>query len=185
MKPSTNARFSKPRKTSNFALPAALLVFSLLLSSCAGYRLGPTNGMVAGSRSIQVVFFQNETPEPRLAEPVATALRRALQQDGTFRLATREGGDYLVEGALVEFDRSGLSFDPRDVLTVRDYELIVTARFTVKETATGKVILNTSEYGRTAIRAGADLPSAERQAMPLLAEDLARKITGAIVDGSW
>lgn len=181
MKRLINALFSRPRKIS---LPA-LLSFSLLCSGCAGYRLGSTNGVPAGSRSIQVAFFQNETTEPRLSEPVATALRRALQQDGTYRLATPGDADYLVEGALVEFNRSGLSFEPRDILTVRDYELIVTVRYTVKETATGKVILNSSEYGRTVIRAGADLPSAERQAMPLLAEDLARKITGSIVDGSW
>lgn len=134
---------------------------------------------------MQVNLFQNETWEPRLSEPVATSLRRAIQQDGTYRLATRGDADIVLDGTLIEFNRSGLSFDPRDVLTVRDYELVVTARFTATERATGKVIITSSAAGRTTIRTGADLPSAERQAAPLLAEDLARKITAAVVDGTW
>ena len=164
-----------------------LFSFVVLLASagCAGYRLGPTNGIAAGSRSVQVNLFQNETREPRLSEPVATSLRRILQQDGTYRLATRGDADIILEGTITEFNRSGLTFDPRDVLTVRDYELVLTARFTATERGTGRVIAASAASGRTTIRAGADLPSAERQAAPLLAEDLARKITSALVDGSW
>ena len=134
---------------------------------------------------MQVNLFQNETLEPRLSEPVATSLRRILQQDGTYRLATRGDADIILEGTITEFNRSGLTFDPRDVLTVRDYELVLTARFTATERGTGRVIVASAASGRTTIRAGADLPSAERQAAPLLAEDLARKITSALVDGAW
>ena len=174
---------SKPRRNRFLALCAFALV--TLSVGCAGYRLGPTNGMSAGARSVQVKLFQNETWEPRLSEPVATSLRRTIQQDGTFRLDTKGDADIILEGTITEFNRSGLSFDPRDVLTVRDYELVLNARFTATERATGKVILASSAAGRTVIRAGADLSSAERQAAPLLAEDLARKITSALVDGSW
>src|SRR5688572_19337034 len=108
------------RRRSNLALLSFVIVLTFLMG-CAGYRLGPTNGMPAGSRSVQVNLFENLTWEPRLTEPVATSLRRALQQDGTYRLATRGDADIIVEGTITEFDRSGLSFDPRDVLTVRDY----------------------------------------------------------------
>ena len=152
---------------------------------CAGYRLGPTNGIPAGSRSVQVHLFQNETLEPRLSEPVATSLRRTIQQDGTYKLATRGDADIILDGTITEFNRSGLSFDPRDILTVRDYELVLSVRFTATERATGKLLAGSTVSGRTTIRSGADLPSAERQAAPLLAEDLARKITSALVDGTW
>jgi len=162
-----------------------LLAASLFLTGCAGYRLGPTNGSPAGSRSFQVALFQNKTLEPRLIEPVATSLRRALKQDGTFRLDTSGGAYIIVEGVITEFNRAGLSLDPRDVLTVRDYELTLVAKFTAKETATGKIILDSTAFGRTVVRSGTDLPSAERAVAPLLAEDLARKITSALVDGSW
>src|SRR5687768_4968035 len=110
------------------------LIFSFFCG-CAAYQLGPTNGVAAGSKSIQINLFQNATKEPRLTEPVATALRRAIQQDGTYRLATGGDADVILEGAITEFDRSGISFDPRDTLTVRDYELRMTVKFTAKETA--------------------------------------------------
>ena len=179
----SSSALSRLRNVSlSFLLVSLLAVIS---AGCAGYRLGPTNGVPAGSRSVQVNLFKNETWEPRLSEPVATSLRRILQQDGTYRLATRGDADIILEGTITEFNRSGLSFDPRDILTVRDYELVLTAKFTATERATGRIIVASAASGRTTIRSGADLPSAERQAGPLLADDLARKITAALVDGTW
>jgi hypothetical protein len=164
-------------------LLAALLC--LALCGCAGYRVGPTNGMVAGARSIQVKPFQNETPEPRLIEPVITALRRNLQQDGTYRLDSRGDGDILLTGVLIRYDREGLSFEPRDVVTVRDFRVTVTAKITAIERSTGKTILDKEVMGRTTLRMGADLASAERQAVPSLADDLAKNVTALLVDGTW
>ncbi|HTG45746.1 MAG TPA: LPS assembly lipoprotein LptE, partial [Verrucomicrobiae bacterium] len=163
----------------------AVFLFGILLAGCAGYQLGPTNGVPAGSRSVQVRLFRNDTWEPRLSEPLATSLRRWIQRDGTYRLATRDDADIVVEGVITDFNRSGISFEPSDVLTVRDYELSAVATFSATELATGKVIMNSTVIGRTTIRAGPDLPSAERQAAPLIAEDMARRITSLLVDGSW
>jgi len=39
--------------------------------------------------------------------------------------------------------------------------------------------------GSTLIRVGTDLASSERQALPLLAGDLARNVAALLVDGSW
>ncbi|MBI4326661.1 MAG: hypothetical protein HY674_15565 [Chloroflexi bacterium] len=152
---------------------------------CAAYRLGPTNGSAAGAKSIQVNLFQNETPEPRLIEAVGTALRRNLQQDGTYRLNTRGDGDIVVKGVITGFYRSPLSFQPADILTVRDYSVALTVKVTATERSTGAVLLDQEVAGRTTVRAGADLASAERQAVPLLAEDLAKNVTALLVDGKW
>ena len=155
------------------------------LTGCAGYHLGPVNGAVAGARSVQVNFFQNQTREPRLVEAVNHSLRRTLQQDGTFRLDTHGEGDIVVNGTITRFGRSGVSFQPGDVLTVRDYALSLTARITAVERSTGKVLLDTEVAGQTSIRAGNDLTSAERQAMPLVAEELAKQATILLVEGKW
>lgn len=156
-----------------------------VFSGCAGYQLGPTNGVSAGSQSIQVNLFKNETFEPRLSEPLGTALRRGIQRDGTFRLATREPGDIVLDGVITEFRRSPVSFQPSDIVTVRDYELILIADVTAVDRRSGEVLLKSEVGGRTVIRAGADLSSAERQAVPLLAENLARNLTSLLVDGKW
>jgi hypothetical protein len=164
---------------------AAALGALVLLAGCAGYRVGPVNGVRAGSRAVTVNIFENNTYEPRLSESVAFALRRRLQQDGTYRLDTRNEGDIVVSGAITRYDRAPLAFDPRDVLTPRDYTLTITAEVTAAERAGGKVILHRSFLGRTVVRATADRNAAERQAYPTVADDLARNITSALTEGPW
>ena len=148
----------------------------LALTGC-GYRLGPTNGERAGARSVQINPFENKTIEPRLIEAVSFALRKQLQQDGTYRLNTAGDGDIVMTGAIVTYERHSLSFQPRDAITPRDYRLTITAQVTARERATGKVLLDRKVTGHSDIRVGPDLSSAEREALPLVAADLARNTT--------
>lgn len=162
-------------------IPCACLV----LCSCAGYRLGPTGGQQAGEKTIQVVPFSNQTLEPRLADWLTENLRRQLQQDGTFRLATHEAGDIIVSGTITKFERVEQSLAHNDVATVQDYRLNMTARVTARDRVTEKIILDQPVTGHALIRVGNDLVSAERQSLPILASDLAKNITALLVDGSW
>jgi len=155
------------------------------LSGCAGYSLGPTNGLVARSQSIQVNYFQNDTLEPGLIQPLNAALRKNLQQEGTYRLATHHDGDIIVNGVISSYERNALSFQPTDILTVRDYRVNLIAHVKATERSTGRVLLDREVKGRTTLRLGPDVASADRQAIPLLADDLARNITSLLVDGSW
>lgn len=179
-----------PRPPGRLPFPRGWLVFAcllgwLLVSGCAGYRLGPTNGVDAGARSVQIQPFVNQTYEPRLSEPVAQALRKQFQQDGTFRVATRGDGDLVLSGTLVSFQRNPLTLQPNDVFSTRDYEVRLTAQVKAEERASGKVLFDRAVMGRTTIRNAPDLNSAERQAAPLLAEELARNISALLIDGSW
>ena len=167
---------------------ARYFIFSLpllLLAGCAGYQLGPTNGLPAGARSVQVNPFRNDTLEPRLIEPVEFEIRKRVQQDGTYHLATQNDGDLLVSGVITRFDRSPLSFQPTDVLTPREYHITITAKIIAVERLSGKTNVNQIVKGRTLVRVGSDLASAERQAIPLAAIDLARNAVNAIADGTW
>lgn len=163
----------------------AVACAAVVLAGCAGYTLGPTNGLSAGVRSVRIDLFVNRTQEPRLAEPVAIALRRQLQQDGTYKLATHGEADIVVDGVLVTYTREPISFNPNDIVATRDYDARLTARVHAIERGSGKVVLDREVTGRTLIQGQADLPSAERQAVPVLAEDLARNITALLVDGRW
>ena len=176
-------RTASPRATGSLLF--GLLSLSLLFSGCAGYRLGPTNGLAAGTKSIQIVPFSNNTLEPRLGDAVTSQLRKQLQGDGSYRLATHDDGDILVSGVITRYRRQEVSFVPTDVITVRDYQLLLTAQVTARERGTGKVILDQPVTGTTLIRVESDLTSTERQALPLLAGDLAKNVTALLVDGSW
>ena len=65
------------------------------LAGCVGYRLGPPSGQAAGGQSVQISPFANRTMQPRLTDVVTSQMRKELQRDGTYRLATHGDGDIL------------------------------------------------------------------------------------------
>src|SRR5688572_25954985 len=129
-----------PSPVTRHSSPLAQAVFAaglvLLLSGCAGYRLGPTNNLAAGEKSVQITPFSNQTLEPRLGDAVTGALRKELQRDGTYRLATRESGDIVVNGTITRYLRQEQTLVPEDVVTVQDYRIALTAQVTASDRAT-------------------------------------------------
>lgn len=162
-----------------------LFLAAAALAGCAGYKLGPTNGLPAGSRSIQVRPFANKTREPRVTEYLSISMRKQLQQDGTYRLEASTRPDILVTGEIIRFVRTGLSYQTNDVLTPQEYTLALVARVVAVDLNSGKTNLNQEVFGRTYMRIGNDQSSAERQAIPLLTDDLARNAVSFLVDGTW
>jgi hypothetical protein len=161
------------------------LLAVFVLTGCAGYKLGPSNGLEAGSRSIQINPPVNQTLEPRIAEELNHQLRKQIQRDGTYKLRTRGDGDVVVTTTVTRYHRIGESYQPHDTLTVRDYRIQLFAFVTAYDRVSGRNLVNREFTGRTWVRIGADEASAERQALPLLTEDLARNITAALADGEW
>jgi len=162
-----------------------IVCVAIAVSGCAGYRLGPTDGQTAGEKSVQIVPFANRTPEARLADAVTSALRKEVQRDGTFHLGTHDAGDIIVTGAILRYERREVSLLANDVATAQDYNVSLTAQVTARERSSGKVLFDQPVTSRTLVRVTPDLPSSERQSLPLLATDLARRVTALLADGSW
>lgn len=162
-----------------------LMLAALCLSGCAGYQLGPVNGMAAGEKAVQVRPFINQTLEPRLTDALTSQVRKEIQRDGTFRLATHDDGDIVISGVITRYYRQEMSFTPQDTLTVRDFRVSMTAQVTARDRGTGKILFDRPLTGSTLVRIGSDLTSAERQALPLLAQDLAKNITAQLAEGAW
>jgi hypothetical protein len=158
---------------------------SALAPGCAGYRLGPTNQQIAGARTVFVEYFHNTTIEPRLVEAVNHSLRRHLQQDGTFRLVSTRNADVVVRGTIEKYDRLPRAFLRSDIASVQEYEILLVARVTAIDRLNGRALVDRSLGGRTTLLVGTDLVSAERQALPWLADDFARNVTTALAEGSW
>lgn len=161
------------------------LAIAVALAGCVGYTAGPTNGAAAGAQSVRVEYFENSTLEPRLVTAVNRALKRNLQEDGTYRLSTSGQSHLVVSGELVEFKRNGVSYTPGDTLAVQDYSMELVAKIKVTDRATGEVIVEQQITGNSIVRVGNDLTSGQRQAVPLIAEQLARQATSLIVDGDF
>ena len=168
------------------ALPFTLPVFvALLLSGCAGYRLGSVNGDVAGEKTVEVKPFNNQTLQPRLGDAVTQALREQLQADGTYRLATREPGDLVVSGIIRSYQREGLGYLNRDATTTQNYRVAITVHVIVTNRVSGKTVMDCDVKGHTLVNVGPNFASSERQAEPLLAANLAQNITELLTEGAW
>jgi Lipopolysaccharide-assembly len=162
----------------------ALCAVALLLAGCAGYHLGPVNDAMPGDKSVEVLPFNNQTLEPRLGDAVTQAVRERLQSDGTYRVVNGEG-DVVVTGVITGYSRQGLSFLSSDVLTANNYQVGIVAHVVARDSVTGKVLLDKDVRGSTLVHVGSDLADAERQAMPLLAEDLAQNVTQMLAEETW
>jgi hypothetical protein len=158
---------------------------ALALAGCAGYQLGPVNGAVAGAKSIEVQPFNNQTLQPRLGDAITESLRERLQTDATYHLATHGGGDVVVTGVIRQYTRQGLGYLSTDVATPENYRVDLLVHVTARERVTGKLILEKDVKGHTFVNIGNDLASAEREALPLLAEDVAQNITELLTEGAW
>lgn len=163
-----------------------LLSAAVGLAGCAGYHLGPLNGETAGAKSIEVQPFNNQTLEPRLGDAITQSVRERLQTDGTYHLATHLGqGDIVVTGVVRQYVRQGLGYLNTDVTTPENYRVDLVVHVTARNRLSDKVILDKDVKAHTFVHIGNDLASAERQAMPLLAEDLAQNVAELLTAGAW
>lgn len=161
-----------------------LLVAALAAACCAGcaYRLGPASTM--NVRSIAIPNFHNKTYEPRISVQVTNAVIKRIQTDGAIRVVSEEGADATLTGDIVSWRREPLLFRQDNTLMAKQYELNVQAHVILTDNRTGKRLLEGDFVGKTQYFFGNDMTQAERQAFPLAAEDLARRITDRIVD-AW
>jgi hypothetical protein len=157
----------------------------LTLAGCAGYHVGPVDGGLAGGRTIEVQPFNNQTLQPRLGDAITESLRERLQTDATYRLTTRGAGDVVVTGEIRQYSRQGLGYLNADITTPENYRVDLTVHVKALDRASGKVILDKDVKGHTFVNIGNDLASAEREALPLLADDLAQNITELLTGGAW
>ena len=167
-------------------LPALISACAVaLLTGCAGYHLGPAQGGVAREKTIEVLPFNNQTLQPRLGDAVTQALRERLQADVTYRLARPGDGEVVVSGVLTRYHRQGLSYFNQDATTTQNYRVDIVAHVIARERGTGKTLLDKDVTAYALVNVGTDLASSERQASPLLAEDLARNIAERLTNEAW
>jgi hypothetical protein len=158
---------------------------ALVLAGCGGYHLGPVNGQTAGARTVQIQPFNNQTLQPRLNDDLTQALREQFQKDGTFSLATSNPGDLEISGVIRNYNREGLGYLNADSSTTQNYRVAAIVHVIVRDRASGKIVLDRDVKGHTLVNVGPDFASSERQASPLLAQDIAKSIVALVAEGSW
>lgn len=162
-----------------------LVLWAVGSAGCAGYQLGHKGTSLKDSDSIQIKPIQNNTQEPGLGEALSFALRQQIQRDGAFALETQNRGDILMEATVTSVTRNKLTLDPQDVLTIRDFEILVTAQFKATRQPGGEVLMQKEITGKTNSRAASDLTEAERRVLPLVMQDMAQKAIDQLNTPDW
>jgi hypothetical protein len=163
---------------------ASFFLLALLLSGCAGYRLGPaTPAYLREIHSIAVPTFRNATLVPRIEVLVTGTVIKQFQQDGTFRIANEDNADATLKGEIVAVGRSPARSVRGNVLATTEFNLSLRVRYTLVG-RDGKTMAGPSEAaGLTSFFVGADVNTDERQALPLAAEQLAGHLVSQLSEG--
>ncbi len=169
-----------------FLLPFAALV----LSSCAGYHVGPVKPTrMAAVNTIAVPSFKNETLLPHVEVLLATAVIKQIQQDGTYKIARDNSADAIVQGHLDEVIRRPSRSVRGNVLLTREFVLSIRCHYDVTDRRTGAVLFRRTAFGQTSFfvsgtdAIAADITQDERQAFPLAAEQLATEMVSQLSEG--
>ncbi len=164
-------------------VPVATALCGLLFTGCMGYHVGSV--LKANYRSVAVPMFKNKTLKPQLEAQVTNGIIRRLQSDGTLRVDSVDNADIVVAGEIVDYRRTRLRSLQTEASAPREFRIYVDARVEAHDRVTGKIILPpTIVTGTADTFIGNDLQSAEFQALPLIADDLARQVVSLLVE-SW
>ncbi len=165
--------------------------FALLFSGCAGYKVGSIQPkFMAEIRTLAIPSFKNNTLEPRVEVPLATALIKQFQQDGTYQIVGENNADAIVVGTLERIERRPARSVRGNTLQTKEYTLELKCRFEVVNRVTGAIIDSRSINGTTSffVSSGSDdiasdVNQDERQAIPLAAEDMAVQYVSMVSEG--
>jgi hypothetical protein len=165
-----------------FLTGIALLTLCALLAGCSHYGLG-TRAKLA-FRSVYVPPVENRSDAPAAAALLSTLLRDEFLRDGRVQLVNSpEAADATLSLVLVSYSRISATARPGDTGLARKFAVTLAGKITLKDNRDGKVL-----FGGRPVDAVRDVftdsgqLSAEAQALPLLAGDLAKKVAHAALD---
>jgi hypothetical protein len=167
----------------NATLLIQITFVCLFAFGCAGYRVGPVTKR--NFKSIAVPVFRNTTLQPQIEAQISNAVIQRLQQDGSLRIEPEPRADVVLKGSIVKYNRESLRSLRTDTGVPREFEITITVRVEATDRRTGETVLRLTEVeGKSDVFIGEDQQSAEEQALPLIADDIAKRVAGLLVE-SW
>lgn len=147
---------------------ALLLIITLPLVSCAGYKLGGSKPpSLAGVKSIAVPMFSNGTQEPRAEALATTAVTDALVLDGTYHISDRDSADAVLEGSLSSIRYGTLRSSRLDSLLAEELTNEVSIIWTLRDARDPtKILASGRSAGNSSFFADSNLQTARRNALP-------------------
>lgn len=159
-----------------------ILLGGTSLTGCAGYKVGPVQK--TDYHSVAVPMFKNRTLKPQLEAQITNAIIKRFQNDGSLAIKSLNDSDIVLTGEIIRYDRMTVRSQRYDTTVPYEMRLTVEARIEAHDRVTGKVVLApTVVSGSADTFLGTDQQSSEQQALPLIADDLAKRAVSLLVEG--
>lgn len=164
---------------------ASALLILFVLSGCAGYRVGNVSGRdLQGVRSVYVPVARNTSLQPDLQMTVTNAIIRRFNDDGTLETNQNANADSELDVTITDVFTSAVASTTNDLYVTAQYRVTIQATVTFVNRRLGrKIFENTRVSGSTTFFTQADVREAERQALPLAAQDLANNTVKLVTEG--
>lgn len=162
-----------------------LAAFSCLcLSGCLGYHIGPVKPhYLSDIHTIAVPTFKNLTLKPRIEVLVTDTVIKQFQQDGTFRIASSENADAILEAQIIDVSRSPARSVRGNVLATTEFNFVMRVKYRLVG-RDGKLFGPQGiAVGTTSFFVGTDVITDERQALPIATEQLATQLVSQLSEG--
>ncbi|MEY5012632.1 MAG: hypothetical protein RLY69_347 [Verrucomicrobiota bacterium] len=141
---------------------------SVVLSSCAGYRLGVNKpAALAGVKNIHVPMFSNQSFHPRAEALATSAVVNAFTTDGTYRITGLDEADAVLEGRVTSIEYTQLVGNRLDTALPEQLRNSVTLNWELKDSRDrGKVLMAGSSVGTSQLFVTSNLQTSRNNALP-------------------
>jgi hypothetical protein len=158
--------------------------FSLCLSGCFGYHIGPVKPYyLKDVQTLAVPTFKNETLIPHIDSLVTNTVIKQFQQDGTFKIVNEGNADAILKAEITRITRSPARSLVGNVLATTEFNLSMHVKYRLVG-RDGKLLGPIGEaIGTTSFFVGTDVVTDERQALPLATEELATRLVSQLSEG--
>lgn len=162
-----------------------LLAPLVLLSSCAGYRLGGVKpASLTNVRTISVSMFQNGTQHPRAEAMATSAVAAAISQDGTYKLSAPDKADAVLEGTLEKISYSSIRGSRLDSLLPEELHNEVELSWILKDAKDPtKTLASGKSQGNSQLFVDSNLQTARNNALPDALERAGESLVSTISNG--
>ncbi len=167
----------------------------LALTGCLGYRIGPAKpNYLKDIHTLAVPTFDNKTLLPRIEVLVTGTVIKQFQQDGTYKIADGDKADATLKGEISRISRSPARSVVGNVLATSEFNLTMHVKYKLVGPdgkplgPSGDVVGTTSFFVSSSSTVGnqqvlGDVTTDERQALPLAAEELAKRLVTQLSEG--
>ncbi len=170
---------------SNFPL-LGVLVFALILSACANYKLAGTAKPLPFS-TLYIKPVQNKSYAPQSAALVSKQLVIDLSENADLEITLEGDSEAVLEVVLENYSRDSIATRPDDTALASSVSQELSARCSLINKRTGEYLFKdkiVSYQNVVHIPQDGNLIGSEYQNMPILARGLARKIADEVL-GIW